>query len=828
MSEIIETASTKNNTYMKDYIPWFHIEDNSVVVNTNGSYQISFVFSGMDFTTKTESDIEMFVNGVNIALKQLPEGYIAYFELQRNIIHEYNPAQFNDSLLNYIEQQREQYFNTRNFYESKSYLTLVYKPETDNISKLMSLIEGIDNTGLHDFINVITNKKNPDIDQERITLLKHQVESKAELVAKDGQAVAQLLATYFADIRVLTIDETLTYLHSQVSPIQQEIKGNYRDFLSYYLTDSSFIGGKVPSLGDYYVGIISIIDFPVSTYPFMLSGLNNLKSEFRYCTRFIPLTKEKAIEQLQSKSRKYVQQAKSAAAFILDYFRTTSSADIDTFSLANANDVDAAYHKIASNQVSFGHFTGTLVFYNKDKKVLEKDIQKTLTIITNTGFIGRKEYTNIENAFFSTITGCYQYNIRSYLMKSTNFIHNSPLSFKWSGEKENRFFKEKGYKNYQALYQGISSGSVPFYLNLHQKDIAHTLITGATGAGKSVLLNTIVANFFKYDNSKVFVFDKSASCRVLCKAIGGNFYNLMVDTEALNFQPLANITDDPTNRTELDWAFDWIKDFINQDGEPLTPSQRTTLYNGLKTVAHLPQEERTITALKTVVNDYDIRERLTPLTKDGNYGNLFDNTKDKFGTGSFQVFEMEELMQRKDIVATTLAYMFHKIEQQLTGQGPALIVLDECWLFLDHPIFKEKIRSFIKDLRKKNAAVVLATQNLTDLKEDIKPVIQENVFTKIYLPNHNATNPTIKSLYIDFGLNEIEIEQLKEMKPKQDYFYYCNDGKSIFRLDLQPIELMFYGATSKEDQLKVESLKHLSQEEFINEWIEYKSNTIRP
>ena len=39
---------------------------------------------------------------------------------------------------------------------------------------------------------------------------------------------------------------------------------------------------------------------------------------------------------------------------------------------------------------------------------------------------------------------------------------------------------------------------------------------------------------------------------------------------------------------------------------------------------------------------------------------------------------------------------------------------------------------------------------------------------------------------------------------------------------------MFYGATSKEDQLKVESLKHLSQEEFINEWIEYKSNTIRP
>ena len=85
------------------------------------------------------------------------------------------------------------------------------------------------------------------------------------------------------------------------------------------------------------------------------------------------------------------------------------------------------------------------------------------------------------------------------------------------------FSKKKDIKNYQALYQGISSGSVPFYLNLHQKDIAHTLITGATGAGKSVLLNTIVANFFKYDNSKVFVFDKSASCRVLCKSYWWQF-----------------------------------------------------------------------------------------------------------------------------------------------------------------------------------------------------------------------------------------------------------------------------------------------------------------
>ena len=74
---------------------------------------------------------------------------------------------------------------------------------------------------------------------------------------------------------------------------------------------------------------------------------------------------------------------------------------------------------------------------------------------------------------------------------------------------------------------------LPFYLNLHVNDVGHTFIAGATGTGKSVFLNTLVCNYLKYKDAKVFIFDKSASSRVLTKAMGGNFYNLLVDTKAL-------------------------------------------------------------------------------------------------------------------------------------------------------------------------------------------------------------------------------------------------------------------------------------------------------
>ena len=73
-------------------------------------------------------------------------------------------------------------------------------------------------------------------------------------------------------------------------------------------------------------------------------------------------------------------------------------------------------------------------------------------------------------------------------------------------------------------------------------------------------------------------------------------------------------------------------------------------------------------------------------------------------------------MENEAIVAPTLDYLFHRIEQQLTG-SPTIIILDECWLFLRNKSFSNKIVEYLKDLRKKNAIVVMATQNLSDISE---------------------------------------------------------------------------------------------------------------
>ena len=177
-------------------------------------------------------------------------------------------------------------------------------------------------------------------------------------------------------------------------------------------------------------------------------------------------------------------------------------------------------------------------------------------------------------------------------------------------------------------------------------------------------------------------------------------------------------------------------------------------------------------------------------------------------------------MENEAIVAPTLDYLFHRIEQQLTG-SPTIIILDECWLFLRNKSFSNKIVEYLKDLRKKNAIVVMATQNLSDISEEIKPVVINNMPTKIFMPNTSSSEVNA-SMYYEFGLNSTEQVIIRHMIPKQEYYFKSPDYSRIFNLYLSKQEIAFLAATAKSDQLKVAELEHLTPSEFIQAWKAYK------
>ena len=180
-------------------------------------------------------------------------------------------------------------------------------------------------------------------------------------------------------------------------------------------------------------------------------------------------------------------------------------------------------------------------------------------------------------------------------------------------------------------------------------------------------------------------------------------------------------------------------------------------------------------------------------------------------------------MHSKAAVMAVLHYLFARFDERFDG-APTLLILDEAWLFLDAPVFAARIRQWLKTLRKKNVSVIFATQSLADIKDSsIAPAIIESCASRIFLPNPQATEPQIRTIYEGFGLNRRQIEIVATAQPKRDYYYQSRLGNRLFDLDLGPTVLAFAGASTPQDQRDIDRvLLDVGVPGFAGAWLHHR------
>ena len=215
-----------------------------------------------------------------------------------------------------------------------------------------------------------------------------------------------------------------------------------------------------------------------------------------------------------------------------------------------------------------------------------------------------------------------------------------------------------------------------------------------------------------------------------------------------------------------------------------------------------------------------IRNALAHYTTGGAMGRLLDAESDNLGLSFFMVFEIEELMRLgTENLVPVLLYLFHRIEKALDGK-PTLLVLDEAWVMLGNDVFRDKIREWLKVLRKANCAVVLATQSLSDAKKsNIMDVLVESCLTKIYLANPYAEQEEQLELYRDCGLNSRQISIIARGTQKRDYYMVNPYGRRQFQLALGRTELAFVGASDKESLARIHALRLEHGDEWPQKWL---------
>ncbi|EGN66680.1 conjugal transfer protein TrbE [Fusobacterium animalis 11_3_2] len=488
-----------------------------------------------------------------------------------------------------------------------------------------------------------------------------------------------------------------------------------------------------------------------------------------------------------------------------------NSRKLNEDALNKANEVRTQIALTMGDYVSQGFYTCTLIVDGDSIDEVEERVDVISKTINNMGFITIEESINSVEAFLGSIPGNITNNIRMPILNTITLSHLLPVSSVCGGDSWNK------HLNAPPLIYTKTKGSTPFRFNIHIEDIGHSAIVGPTGYGKSVLLGLIASSFMKYKDSRVYFFDKDASSRVLTYAVGGEFHDL--GNDELSFQPLANIE----IVEEKEWAYGWILEILEQENVKVSPTQKEKIWKALDNLAKTPIELRTISNFYTSVNDREIKEALIPYKIGGALGKYFDSDKDTLNFSRWQVFEMNQVINNKKGITPLLSYIFRRIENSLDG-SPCIIILDECWMFFDNPIFAAKIREWLKVLRKKNCSVIFATQELGDiLNSKLFTTVLDACQTKVFLPNPNAFADNYIPIYQKFGLNKTEIEIISKATKKKEYYYKSTKGSRLFELDLKEKTLSLIASSDLPKQNKAKELKEIYRDanDFTREWLSY-------
>lgn len=758
-----------------DLLNYAVLADDGIMLLKDGAFLGGWYYAGPDLESASHEELAVQSAQMNAALSVLGNGWMLNVDAHRRAASDYPEGEtyFPDPTTAVIEEERRLEYNQRGrHFETVYALTLTYKPPAEAKRKLSAF-----------FFEGEEERKRPGWEQV------------LEFFRRNLDQIEDSLSA------VLSLDRMdsaglLTHLHTCISGLHHPVRvPRIPAYMDSVLGSEDLYGGFAPRIGRLHVRPVGVTGFPLESYPEILGFLNRLATEYRWSNRFIFLDPHTAERHLRSYRRNWFQKRLSLMGLVKEGFNTGSQTFMNQDAVAMARDADAAVAEASSNAVRFGYYTCAILIMNEDAAVADASARELAKQLQHHGFPARIEEANAIEAYLGSLPGHGWPNVRRPLVHTLNLADFLPLTSVWSGLETNPC---PYYPPRSPALVYAATGSTPFRLNLHVSDVGHTLVFGPTGSGKSTLLGLLMAQFFRYPKAQVFAFDKGYSSFILARAAGGEHYDFFADEAGeLAFYPLSGVD----RAAERLWAEGWLENLLVLQGVVLSPGQRRALHRGLELLGSAPAEARTLTDLAHTLQDQVLRDGLHHYTLAGALGALLDAKADSLGTARFQVFEMEHLMNmgEKNLVPVLL-YLFHRIDQRLDAGIPTLLVIDEAWVMLAHSLFGEKIEEWLRTLRKKNAAVVFASQSISEVVRSSKrDVVIESCATKIFLPNPEAETEHSRALYRSLGLTERQLEVLAHATPKRHYYYVSPHGRRLVDLPLGPLALAFTGATGRED-----------------------------
>ena len=749
----------------------------------SGDMGVILEVRGVDYECLDNASIDGFTKRLESALKLFDENYRLYQYLFKHNNEAIPYKLYNNSIVDTAIKNRIAYLGSKadTLFSLSVYYVVLYQG-FQNLKRLGS--------ALAEF------SKSP---KTAVASLRAQFSSQKQAIVLERQASAAQVALLqktrsfilqvsdFLAVRMLDKQEAFRVLKRTLNfhPDKLELaKLKHDTFLDYYLPESPIECHRgYLRVDDYYVKVLTLKEPSAQSFPLIFKRLLEVEANYYVVTEWKKEDSGKMRRVIQAKRRHFHNTKRSFASQVSLNDAPTQDVLLDDSKESQVRELGEGIKEIELHGNYFGQFSLTVVIYDLDMAKVDRacaDFYKVFSV--HDAQLYEEKY-NLLNAFLAAVPGNHVFNLRSLYLLNTNYADFSFLFTLHCGEPRNQHLRQE----YLAVLE--TNHHTPYFLNLHYRDVAHTMILGRTGAGKSFLLNFLITNLQKYE-PHTFIFDLGGSFESLTQLFGGSYTRVGLEAEDFKINPFSL----PPTKENLDFLALFLKVLIQgQRAGELDPATERDLFHQVENLYAVDPALRTLGVLANTLG-HDVASRLAKWTRGGQFGFLFDNAEDTISFARFQCFDFQRMSQYPELLEPLLFYILHRANAVITDRLISSVFkaffIDEAWVFLKNPAIQRYVVEALKTWRKHNAAMVLSTQSLDELKRsDILDVIIESCSTKIFLANPDMDRDLYRR---QFHLNENEVELISGLIPKQQFLIKTPELAKVANLNVDPKSYWLY------------------------------------
>ena len=759
---------------------WGFVDEHTFLTKA-GHLGTVYRLAGVDYECLDQAQRRDIVHRFEAALRLLDESCRVYQYLCKRRIDPITAAPCRQPIADKAIQSRVDYLNGRRteLYEVTLYLVLTYEG-LGTSAGTSTRLRGIwrePRRALREWLSTHTTSSLLEADLDRaIAQLRHRASAFEVQLADSVRPMRLGKADAFQFFRRL-----VNYTPHKAAGAALQ----YDTHLDYFIADSSIDCHRSHlEIDDVRVKVLTMKEPPGTTFAHLLEDLYTVPGEFIACLEWRRISNDRMRRDIHTRRRHFFNKRVSLVNYVSPDTRPEEML-VDESAGATVKQLGDALTELDVNGHFFGECSLALVLFDRDGQAVERMTAEAIKVMAAHDGTFFEETYNLLNAWLSAVPGNSAHNLRRLALLETNY---ADLSFLFTLDAGRR---QCGHLNNDSLAIFETRHQTPFHFALHVQDVGHPLILGATCSGKSFLLNFLLTHAQKYDPLTV-VFDLGHSYRKLATMLQGSYLELGLRQDGVTINPFA-LEPTPEN---LHFLHAFVRVLLEgSDAYQLSDLEDREVYEAVENLYVLDRSQRRLFTLANLL-PRALSNRMSKWIEGGRYADLFDHLEDTLSVQQFQVFDFDAMRAYPALIEPLLFYVLHRVRARVDDPNTAglkLCVMDEAWRFIQHATLRAYVEEALKTWRKRNGAIVLATQAVDDFASaDLLRTVIEGCPTKLLLANPALDRAKYAEL---FQLNTTELDLLTELIPRRQMLLKRPDLAKVLNLNVDPRSYWLYTNT---------------------------------